>query len=161
MSLFMAIPKATHDLVEVATSAALKTVLQVATPSTTNIRIVAWGISFDGIVATNPAGRVQLVDVDVAATVTALTPEEWGNADSPASLCVSGTAATGYNATAEGTIGASTILDGQNIHPQTGYAVWFPDRAGPLVKASRFLRVRCTFSVDIGSLPWILWEEPA
>lgn len=160
-SLYLAIPKSSHDLVEVATSAALKTVLQVATPSTTDIRVVGWGISFDGIVVTNPAGRVQLVDVDVAATVTSLTPEEFGSDDNQSSLCVGGTSATGYNATAEGSIAGSRLLDGQNVHPQGGYSIWFPERARPRVKASRFLRIRTTFSVDINCIPWIVFQEPA
>ena len=159
-TLYLAIPKASNDVVEVATGTALKTLLQVATPSTTDIRVKAWGISFDGVVVTNPSGRVQLVEVDVAATVTSLTAEEWESSDGQASLCVGGVSATGYNATAEGTIGASRILDAQNVHPQGGYAVWFPGK-GPKVKASQFVRIRATFSVDINGIPWILWEEPA
>ncbi len=161
MSLYMALPKSSHAAVEVATGTAIKTLLQVATPSTTNIRIVAWGVSFDGVVSTNPAGIVTLGDFDVAATVTGVSPEEWGNVDSQASLCVSGASATGYNGSAEGSIAGSTLLDVQEVHPQTGYSLWFPERAQPLVKASRFLRIRALFSVDINSVPWILWEEPA
>jgi hypothetical protein len=88
-----------------------------------------------------------------------LTPEEWGSDDNPASLCVGGTSATGFNASVEGSIANSRILDAQNIHPQNGYAVWLPKQ--PRVKASRFLRVRAFFSVDINGIPWILWEEAA
>lgn len=159
MGLYIAVPKTSHDITEVATGTALKTLLQVATPSTTDIRILGWGCSFDGVAPTNPAGKLQLVDVNVAATVTTLTPEKWGSDDNPASLCVGGASATGYNASAEGSITGSRILDPQNIHPQSGYAVWFPK--GPKVKASRFVRVRAHFSVDINAVPWVVWEEPA
>ena len=158
-ALYLAIPKATDAAVEVATSALLKTLLQVAVPSTTDIRVVAWGISFDGVSPTAVPGVMELIDVNVAATVTTLTPEEWGSDDSQASLCVGGAALTGYNASAEGTITASRLLDGQNVHPQTGYSIWFPER--PKVKASRFLRIRALFAVTVNGLPWILWEEPA
>lgn len=161
MALYKAIPKSSHALVEVATSAALKTVLQVATPAATDIRLIAWGISFDGIVTTNPPGQVTLIDVDVAATVTTLTPEEYGSTDNQASLCVGGTSATGYNATAEGSITDSRILGGEEVHPQTGYEIWLPERAWPRIKASRFLRIRCNFSVDINCVPWIVWQEPS
>lgn len=157
--LYMAIPKAAHALVEVATGTALKTLLQVATPSTTDIRVVAWGLSFDGTSASAAPGQVTLIDTDVAATVTTLTPEKWSSDDMPASLCVGGTAATGYNGTAEGTITNSRILDGQNVHPQTGYAVWLPER--PRVKASRVLRLRVLFAADVNCLPWLLFLEPA
>lgn len=161
MAKYLAIPKSSHAPVEVATSTARKTLLQVATPSTTTIRVIGWGVSFDGVVSTNPAGIVDLVDVDVAATVTTLTPEEFGSDENQASLCVGGTSATGYNASAEGTIGASRILDGEEVHPQTGYSMWFPERFCPVVKVSRFLRIRALFSVDINGIPWIAWEEPA
>ena len=159
--LYLAIPKASHAIVEVATTTAIKTVLQVATPSTTDIRIHGWGVSFDGIAAADPPGVVTLVNVDVAATVTTLTPEEWEADNAQASLCVGGASATGYNASAEGTIGGSIILDGQEVHPQTGYSLFWPEGRRPQVKASRFLRIRTLFSVTVNCVPWILWEEPA
>lgn len=157
--LYLAMPKATNAIVEVATSTALKTLLQVATPSTTDIRIVGWGVSFDGISGSAAPGVVTLVDVDVAATVTALSPEKWGSDLLQASLCISGVSATGYNATVEGSIAGSRLLDGQNIHPQTGYSLWFPER--PRVPASRFVRIRALFAADVNCVPWILFEEPA
>ena len=160
MGRYHAIPKTSHAIVEVATTALLRTMLQVATPSTTKIRVVAWGISFDGIVVTNPAGVVDLIDVNVAATVTTLTAEEWGSSDQQASLCVGGTALTGYNGSAEGSITNSIILDGQQVHPQTGYSIWYPDGKGPVVEKSRFLRIRTLFSVTINCIPWIIWDEP-
>lgn len=161
MSLYIAIPFTSHILTEVATGTVIKTLLQVATPSTTNIRVRAWGISFAGIVATGEPGEATLIDTNVAATVTTLTPNEYGNADQVASLCIGGTALTGYNGSAEGSITASIIIDGQKVHPQTGYAIWYPADSRPLVKASRFLRIRTNFAVSADSVPWILWEEPA
>lgn len=159
---YSAIPKTSHAITEVATGTAIKTLLQVATPSTTDIAVVAWGVSFDGTAAANPAGVVTLVDVDVAATsLTALTPELWKNPKGQASLCVSGTSATGYGAGAEGTIGASRILDGEQVHPQGAYSVWFPPDKMPIVAVSRFLRIRALFSVDVNCIPWIIWQEPA
>ena len=160
-TLYLATPKASHAIVEVATSAAVKTVLQVATPSTTDIRVHGWGISMKGISATAEPGNVVLGDFDVAATVTTLTPEEWESDDAQASLCVGGAALTGYNATAEGTIAGSRFLDPQSVHPQSAYGVFFPEGRRPKVKASRFLRIRTTFDVDVNCIPWILFEEPS
>jgi len=162
MTLYKAIPKASDDIVEVATGTSLKTLLQVATPATTDIRILGWGVSFDGIVVTNPPGRAQLVETaSIAATVTSLTPEKYGNDDGPASLCAGGTALTGYNAIAEGSVSGSRLLDAQNIHPQMGYAVYFPTIALFKVNISRMLRIRVLFSVDVNCIPWILWDESA
>ncbi len=159
--IYKAIPKSANALVEVATGTALKTLLQVATPSTTNIRLVAWGISFDGVVSTGAPGQATLIDTNVAATVTTLTPEKWKSEEAQASLCIGGTALTGFNATAEGTITGSTILDGQNLHPQTGYSLWYPEGKAPVIAISRFLRIRALFAVDVNAIPWIIWEEPA
>jgi hypothetical protein len=160
MALYMAIPKAAHAVVEVATGTAIKTIIQVGVPATTDIRVVAWGVSFKGVSPTAPAGVLTLMDTDVAATVTTVTPEEWGSEDNQLSLCVGGAALTGYNGTAEGTITISRILDGQEVHPQTGYSVWFPIPALPRVKAGRFLRIRALFTADVNAIPWILWQEP-
>lgn len=160
MGLYLAIPKATHAPVEVATGAAQKTLLQVAIPASLDIQVCGWGISFDGASSSAVPGVVDLVGVNVAAAVTALAPEEWGAADGPASLCVGGAAATGYNATTEGTITDSRILDAQNVHPQAGYGVWFPERERPIVKAGRFLRVRSLFAATVNGIPYIIWREP-
>jgi hypothetical protein len=160
MALYMAIPKAAHAVVEVATGTAIKTLLQVAVPATTDIRVVAWGVSFDGVSSTAAPGVLTLLDTDVAATVTTLTPEEWGSEDNQASLCLGGAALTGYNGTVENTIAVSRILDGQEVHPQTGYSVWFPMPALPRVKAGRFLRIRALFAADVNAIPWVLWQEP-
>jgi hypothetical protein len=164
-NLYIAVPVATSapfDTIEVQTGTALKTVLQVVTPSTTDIRLHGWGLSFKGVVATGTPGECHLIDTDVAATVTSLTPGKWESQMAPSSLCVGGTEATGYNATAEDTITAiGAVIDAQDIHPQTGYGVWFPEGRRPKIAVSRVLRVRTLFAVDVACLPWVVWEEPA
>ena len=157
MARYIAIPKSTHLAVVVATGATIKSVLQVATPATTNIRVLGWGVSFQATSGT--PGICTLVAVDVAATVTALTPDTWGSSFNQASLCIGGTSATGYNASAEGSVGASRIFDAQLVSPAAGYSIWFP--TPPVVPVSRFLRIRCTFGTTVNVLPWIVWEEPA
>lgn len=159
-TLYIATPKTSHAVTEVATGTGLKTLLQVAVPSTTDIRVCGWGVSFDGAASTDPPGVLVLADVDVAATVTSQTPDKWESADAQASLCIGGASATGYNASVEGTITDSRFLDVQNVHPQTGYSVWFPSDKLPRVKPSRFLRIRSTFGVTVNAIPWIVWEEP-
>jgi hypothetical protein len=144
-------------------AATIKTALQIATPSTTDIVVIGWGVSFDG-----PAGGTQvpvicsLVDDPTAATAgTALTPETWGNALAPTSLCVGGTALTAYNCTTETTLTGPRYLDSQEVSPQAGYAVYWPDGRQPKVGVSRFLRVRCTAPAGVNVIPWVLWAEPA
>lgn len=141
-----------------------KTVLQLATPSTTDIRVLGWGVSFDAAAAAQP-GWCQLIALSYAATVTAMTPEPWGNTLAPASLCVSGTTASGYNASGEGTPGTADMeIDAQHVYPQSGYGVFFPDSGAgnqSRVAPSRFLRLRCKFPAAVNVLPWIIYGEPA
>lgn len=165
MTLYSVIPhntSAPFAPVEVATTTSAKTLVQVLVPSTTDIRIAGWGISFDGVTATDPAGICEMLDCtsSSAATVTSFTPDKYSNPNAQASLCVGGTTSTGYNASGEGTLTAMRLLDCQNVHPQTGYGVWYPTDARPVVTVSRQVRIRVTFSVTINAVPWIVWEEP-
>ena len=153
--IYKLIPKSSHAVVKVATGTSIRTTLQVGVPSTTDIRVLAWSIGGD---ATSGVPGICTL-VDVAATVTSQTPEKWQSADLQAALCVAGTTASGHTGTAEGTITDSRVLDSQLVSPAGGYAIWFPSR--PRVKASRFLRIRCTFAVDVNVIPWIIFEEGA
>ena len=162
-TLYLAIPRATSapfDVVEVATGTALKSLLQVA-PAGTDIRIHGWGISFDGVTANAEPVKCSLIDTANASTAgTSLTPEEWESTDGQASLCVGGTALTAYNLT-EPTETAVRYIDSQEVHPQTGYSIFFPEARHPAVKVSRFLKVRVLAAATVNAIPWILWEEPA
>jgi hypothetical protein len=165
VSEYNAIPRATTSpfmpTVVALVAATAKTVLQVATPSTTDILVLGWQISFDGASGTAVPVICQLIDGDVAATVTALTPELYGNSQQPASLCVGGTSATGFNASVEGTMTSVRQLDAGHTHPQAGYGVWFPEGCRPRVAASRFLRIRCQAPAGVNVIPEIWWAEPA
>lgn len=162
MALYLAIPGAgSGSASQVNTGTTLKTLLQVATPSTTRITVRAWGISFEGTSSTSTPVQVDLTDVNVAATgLSSVTPDKWESTDSQASLCVGGTSATGSNATGEGTITDAKMLDSQLVHPQSGYSLWFPESARPTVLVSRFLRIRVTAGTAVDAIPWILYGEP-
>ena len=51
-----------------------KTVAQVLTPAATDIMVLGWSVSFDGASGTAVPVICQLLDGDVAATVTAVHP---------------------------------------------------------------------------------------
>lgn len=147
--------------IKVTTGTAIKTMLQISTPATRQLQVVSYGISFDGSAAATP-GTVELIQTDVAATVTAhvaagvmpLTPGQ------PASLVTLGTANTGYTATAEGTTTASRLLDAQLIAPTNQFAYqWIPKEEDWIVAVSTFLRVRVTFGAAINALCWVVWDE--
>lgn len=139
-----------------------KTLLQLALPSTMQGRVVEWGISFDGVTASNVPGTVELIETDVAATVTAHVAAGIIKLSGPndlASLATLGTAATGYTASAEGTTTASRTLDSQLVNPTSGYFKQFPLGRESEFLASKFLRVRVKFAVAVNCLCYIVWEE--
>jgi hypothetical protein len=122
-----------------ATGTAIKTLIQVATPSTAQIKVIEWGISFDGSAAATP-GIIELLQTDVAATSgTSYTPTAFSDNSSPASLCVGGTGATCFAPSAEGTITATRVFDGQLVAPTNQYVKQYPLGREPTVPVSKFL----------------------
>lgn len=149
--------------VPVTTGTAIKTLLQV---NPFNIaRVVEWGISFDGSAAATPI-RCELIETDVAATVTASA-----NADiTKLGPCVSdqavasiagltlGTAATGYTASAEGVITSVRMLDVQLIAPTNQYVKQFPLGREPIIQIGKFGRIRVTAPVAVNAYTYMILD---
>jgi len=146
----------------VTTGTAIKTLLQIATPSTQDIKIIRWGISFDGSAAATPI-KCELVETGaIAATVTAHVAagvQPYNNAGAPASLMTLGTGATGYTATVEGTITATRTLDAQYVAPTNQYVYEWPLGNEPHIAISKFLRVRVTAAAAVNATCFICWME--
>ncbi len=157
----------TAALVAVTTGTTIKTMLQIQPPSTKMIQLVSWGFTVD-----DPPGAdavIELLDVDVAATVTAhvaagVQPIVPGL---QASLVTLGTAATGYTSTAEGTPTASRLHDTVSLSsvsaeaaPMLTYSYQFMPDERPFIGVSRFLRVRATTpTTAVDMRCWVVWDE--
>lgn len=153
---------------KVTTGTAVKTMLQLATPATRQIQLIAWGFSIDAAPATTGTGEVELVETGaIAATVTAHAAAGVQPLDpnAPASLLTLGTSATGYTATVEGSIVAARVFDAQSVAGVSNgagplnYAYQFMPDERPIIAVSRFLRVRATFSAAVPMLTWVVWDE--
>jgi hypothetical protein len=151
-------PPTTSSIVKVTTGTSLKTMLQVATPTTTALRIVEWGISFDGSAAGTPI-ECELLQTDVAATVTSLTPTLYNDPNAAPSLCVGGTALTGYTSTSEGSITTTRVFDNSLVAPTGQYVHQFPLGREPEMPISKFLRIRVNTATAVNCYCWIVWEE--
>jgi len=141
----------------VTTGTSIKTLLQLK-PLVT-CRVVEWGISFDGSAAATP-GKIELIETDVAATVTASVAADITGVDGeavhfgdPTSNFISvGTSATGYTSTVEGTITSVRNLDGpQFIAPTTQFIKQFPLGQEPIIRAAKFGRIRVTFGAAVNA----------
>lgn len=148
----------------VTTGTAIKTMLQLKGIAALQMKIKAWGVSMDGAAA---AAGVQweLVETGtVFATVTASAAADAVAMDAQALATVSttylsvGTAATGYTASAEGTITATRVFDSQFVQP-TGERVWeFSLGNEPVVAAVSALRIRCKAAAAVNAVCWVLIE---
>lgn len=150
----------------VTTGTAIKTMLQIATPSTRQLMILGWGYSVE-----EPPGAdsiFELLQTDVAATVTAHSASGVQPLDAslPASLMTLGTSATGFTGTAEGSITATRTFDEVTMSSVSAEAAPFMkyekrwEFDNPIVPVSKFLRVRVTTpSTAVDMRCWIEWME--
>ena len=151
----------TAALSPVTTGTAIKTLLQVAPSATRPIKVVEWGISFDGSSAATPI-KCELIQTDVAATVTAAVAagvQPYDDPNAPASTVTLSTSGTGYTATVEGTITATRYGDLQLISPTNQYVKQWPLGREFQVPVSKFLRVRVTAGTAVNAYTYVVWEE--
>ena len=136
-------------LASVTTGTTIKTMLQLATPSTRMIQVLEWGFSLDDPPGAD--GVIELLQADVAATVTAHVNSGVINLDPNGTntLLTLGTSATGYTSTNEGTVTATRPFDAVSLSSVSGesglsYVRTFMPDDRPVVAVSKFLRVRAT-----------------
>lgn len=147
--------------VPVTTGAVVKTMLQLATPATSGLYIVEWGISFDGSAAATPV-RCELLSCTGAATVTAFAAGDITQLTyslAQGSLTTLGVSAGGYTASAEGTPAAVDVFDAQFVAPSGQYIKQWPLGREPDVAISRFVRVRVTAAAAVNAYCYIVWGE--
>ena len=148
----------------VATGTAIKTLLQIKPGTTQMAEVIEYGISFDGSAAATP-GKVELIETDVAATVTASVANDFTKLDAAAlssgdpttSLFSVGTTATGYTATAEGTITTVRNLAApQLIAPTNQFIQQFPLGERPVIQTGKFARIRVTFGTSVNAYCYMI-----
>lgn len=148
---------------KVATGTAIKTMLQLAVPSSAKpFYIVEYGISFDGSAAATPI-EVEALETDVGATITQyvaadLMPYQ-GDTSSTSSADISSTTKSGFTATAEGTITATRYADLQLVAPTNQYVMQFPLGNEFIVRQGKFFRIRVTAASSVNAYCYVKWAE--
>lgn len=150
----------------VTTGTSIKTMLQVKPGTTKTLKIKEWGISFDGSAAATPI-RVELIETDVAATVTAsvtaditkIEGDSLAGGDPVTALIAVGTTSTGYTSSSEGSTTAIRNLDApQFIAPTTQYQKQFPLGNEPVIQVSKFARIRVTAGAAVNCYCYMVVE---
>lgn len=148
----------------VTTGTTIKTMLQVKGIAAVQIKVKAWGVSMDGSAAAAGVQWELCETGTVFATVTASVAADilgWdgmGLATTSTTYLSVGTAATGYTASAEGTITAMRMLDSQFVQPTGQYAWEFSLGNEPVITAVSSLRIRVKAAAAVNALCWLLME---
>jgi len=138
----------TAAFVAVTTGTAIKTMLQLR--PLTLLRVVEWGISFNGATLATPIA-VELIETGtVFATVTASVEADVTKVDDlsavAATVMTLSTTGTGYTSTAEGTITAIRNLDVPQFISGLSqpFVKQFPLGTGPVCNIGCSIRIRVT-----------------
>jgi hypothetical protein len=155
----------TAAIPKVATGTAIKTMLQLVPGYP--IKVIEWGMSFDGSAAATP-GTCELIETGaIAATVTAYAAADvmpfdgYAPANTSGSTGVPlnlGTALSGFTSTVEGTITATRVADTQLVAPTNQYLKQFPLAREFVVPVAKVLRIRMTYAVTVNALCYVLFE---
>lgn len=138
-----------------------KVAIQLATPSTLQIRIVEYGISFNGSAAATPA-TVTLAQAGAASTTSTAhstsTIVAIGDNTKTSGLSM-GTTTSGYGNGAITTNTTSKMFDAQFIAPTTQFVKQWPLGREPVLPVSSFLQLRINTSATVSALAYIVFEE--
>lgn len=142
----------------VTTGTAIKTMLQFKPLAP--LWVVEWGYFFDG----SPSDiKVELIEADVAATVTASVEADITKvgavADATATGALNltlGTSATGYTSSNEGTVTAVRNLDAPQISSLKSFIKQFPLGERPMVQIGKFGRIRAAAAAAVNMLCYVV-----
>lgn len=138
---------------EVALAAATaKSVLQVLAATNIPLKVVAWGIYFDGVSVTGEPVNVQWRRATTTGTGTAVT-ERKHDPDQSGTPQGAGL----KNLTAQGTL--DYLFESREVHPQMGFELWYPlGREIPVPSGGR-LELQATAPAAVNCQAWMLCEE--
>lgn len=140
----------------VTTGTAVKTLLQVK--PLCPLFIFEWGYFLDQ----TPADiKIELVEVDVAATVTALADADITRLDRVSDGVASSifmtlsTTATGFTSTNEGAVTAARNLDAPQVTSTKMFVKPFALGEEPVIQTAKFCRIRVTAAAAVNALVYI------
>lgn len=137
------------------TAATAKTVLEIATPSTADIRILEWWMDFDGVTASAVPVKVEMGRFSAAVTTaTSITPAKLINTASPASGCT-----VKHTTSTEGAGTVSDLTINRRISPTTGFHYVAPLGNEMYVALSTFWRMRITAAAGVNVTVGVIWNE--
>ena len=129
-----------------------KTILQLIAPANHRLKVIGWGVFFDGTSATAQPVKVELLRQTSAGTMSANTPVKWDD-----SLAETLQTTAQDSATVEPSAG--DILERKEVHPQTSYEKIFPLSQEPIVGGGDRIGIRCEADAGVNVRAEITFEE--
>lgn len=136
---------------EVATGIAGKTLLQLVAATNQRVKVVRWGVSFDGVAPTDQPIKIKLLRQTTAGTMSVLTPINLG----VGSEILQTTAQ--HTATVEPTYG--DIIDTLNVHPQSGFEIIFPLGQELIIPGGGRIGIYALADVSVNAISKFIYEE--
>lgn len=133
-------------------AATAKTVLQVTAPANQRLRIIGFGVYFDGTSVSAEPVNVKLVRQSSAGTMSSVTPTK---SDDSLPETIQSTASV--DASAEPTTG--DVIKFINIHPQSGYEMASGVKDEDWIKGGGRVGIIVTAPASVNVIPWIKCEE--
>lgn len=132
-----------------------RTVLQLRGLTTVRASVHAWGISFDGAVATDAPGQVRLLYQTSDGTATGCTEQAFDSVDAVA-LTTAFRTFTSTEPTAGG------VLEHHEVHPNGGN-IWREYPPGREIELAALttarLAIECLFGANVNCVAWMQWTE--
>lgn len=129
-----------------------KTVLQVTAPANQRLRIIGFGVYFDGTSVSAEPINVKLARQSNAGTMSSVTPTK---SDDSLPETIQSTASA--DASAEPTTG--DVIKFLNIHPQSGYEMASGVKDEDWIKGGGRVGIIVTAPASVNVIPWIKCEE--
>lgn len=133
-------------------AATAETVIQLIAPSNHRIKLLAWGIYFDGTSVTAEPVQVTIARQSTAGTASSLTPVK---RDDSLAETLQTTAQQDF--TVEPTTG--DVLEAREVHPQAGFEVWYPLGQEIVIGGGDRVGLIATAPATVNCRAWMLFEE--
>jgi hypothetical protein len=133
------------------TAATTRTVLQLLAPANHRVRVLGWGVFFDGTSSSAEPVQVRVLRQTSGGTMTGLTPVPLRP--------VAETILTSTFGSATGEPSANDILDMVEVHPQQGYEVKFPMGQEIIIGTLGRLGIDCTAPAGVNVRAKFFFEE--
>ncbi len=128
-----------------------KTLVQVQAPANARVKVLGWGISFDGTSITAQPANVYLARQTTAGTMTSLNPIKLkAYPETIQSSCQ-------YSATVEP--GTTDAIEAVQVHPQAGYEIRYPEGEEPIIQKSQFMAVIVDVDAAVNCRVKMICEE--